>query len=224
MFSFFIDPEIKEKCLQLAIGWFAYRTKVTLSSTDLWYEIGQTCTEIQKQYLLTQLTDLTEIADGRKFYKRCGKDPSRYRISSESLLRRILQGKGLYPVNNIVDINNLISIRYRLPVCSYDWEHLSGDLVFRIGRSGETFKGIRKEIINLEGLPVFTDNIGPFGSPTHDSERTMITDNSRHIMTKIISFSGRAPLESAMNGCRFLLEKYIETEIIHAQIIHANGK
>jgi DNA/RNA-binding domain of Phe-tRNA-synthetase-like protein len=79
----------------------------------------------------------------------------------------------------------------------YDRAQLSGSIVFRAGRAGETYKGIGKYDLNLEGLPVFCDALGPHGSPTSDSERTMVTPATRQVLAVIISFGGPSGLEAA---------------------------
>ena len=118
-----------------------------------------------------------------------------------------------------MDFNNLISMRSLFSVCSYDMEQLSGDITFRIGQTGESFKGIRKDMINLEGLPVFSDDLGPFGSPTHDSERTMITEKSKHIMTKIMSFSGDQLLKPVVDASVAILRDILRATVISINII-----
>jgi DNA/RNA-binding domain of Phe-tRNA-synthetase-like protein len=120
-----------------------------------------------------------------------GKDPARYRGSAEALLRRIIAGKGLPRINAVVDIINLVSVESRLPIGLYDLAHVQGDIVFRAGSAGETYKGIGKYDLNLEGLPVFCDALGPHGSPTSDSERTMVTSETKNVLAVIISFSGK---------------------------------
>jgi DNA/RNA-binding domain of Phe-tRNA-synthetase-like protein len=82
-----------------------------------------------------------------------------------------------------------------LPVGLYDLAHVEGDIVFRAGRAGETYKGIGKYDLNLEGLPVFCDAAGPHGSPTSDSERTMVTLETKRVIAIIISFGGVEGLE-----------------------------
>lgn len=217
--AFHVDNAIKTLCPELAIGIIDYQATVEPHHAVLWNEIEKECAEITGKYKTEQLAGLPEIADCRRFYKQCGKDPSRYRVSSEALIRRILQGKGLYKVNNIVDFNNLISIRSLFSVCSYDMDQLSGEITFRIGQPGESFKGIRKEMINLEGLPVFSDNLGPFGSPTHDSERTMITEKSSHIMTKIMSFSGDHRLKPAIDDSAGILREIFQVSVLSVNVI-----
>ncbi|MGB7613389.1 MAG: phenylalanine--tRNA ligase beta subunit-related protein, partial [Candidatus Acidiferrum sp.] len=126
----------------------------------------------------------------RAGYKALGKDPARYRGSAEALLRRVIAGKGLPRINNVVDAINLVSVESRMPVGLYDLAHVKGDIVFRAGRAGETYKGIGKYDLNLEGLPVFCDEVGPHGSPTSDSERTMVTEATKRVIAIIISFGG----------------------------------
>ncbi len=218
----YIDDSIRSICPDLAIGLIEYEAAVIAHHSELWEKIEHECAVIMEKFKIEQLAELPEIADCRKFYKQCGKDPSRYRVSSEALIRRILQGKGLYKVNSIVDFNNLVSIRSLFSVCSYDREQLSGDITFRIGQPGESFKGIRKEMINLEGLPVFSDDFGPFGSPTHDSERTMITEKSRHIMTKIMSFSGNKLLQPVMDYSAGILRDILQISVFSIHIITFN--
>ena len=136
-----------------------------------------------------------QILATRAAYKALGKDPARYRGSAEALVRRVIAGKGMPQINAVVDIINLVSVESRLPIGLYDLAHVSGDIVFRAGRAGETYKGIGKYDLNLEGLPVFCDAVGPHGSPTSDSERTMVTGETKRVLAIIISFSGKEGLE-----------------------------
>jgi DNA/RNA-binding domain of Phe-tRNA-synthetase-like protein len=130
----------------------------------------------------------------RAAYKALGKDPARYRGSAEALLRRVIASKGLPRINAVVDVINLVSVESRLPVGLYDLAAVSGDIVFRAGRAGETYKGIGKYDLNLEGLALFADAIGPHGSATSDSERTMVTASTKSIVALIVSFGGAADL------------------------------
>ena len=98
------------------------------------------------------LLESSKILATRAGYKALGKDPARYRGSAEALLRRIISGKGFPQINSVVDIINLISVESRLPIGLYDLAHVKGDIVFRPGRAGETYKGIGKYDLNLEGL------------------------------------------------------------------------
>jgi len=149
-----------------------------------------------------------QIVATRAGYKALGKDPARYRGSAEALLRRIIAGKGLPQINAVVDIINLVSVESRLPIGLYDLAHVSGDIVFRAGRAGETYKGIGKYDLNLEGLPVFCDAVGPHGSPTSDSERTMVTSGTKYVLAIFISFGGGEGLQHRMQRMAELFKKY----------------
>ena len=127
---------------------------------------------------------------------------------SEALIRRIGQGKGLYEVNTVVDANNLISIRSGFSVGSYDVSRLGEQLVFRTGKPGETYKGIGKAEVHIENLPVLADALGPVGSSTSDSERAMITEETKEVLTLIYCFSGKEELEKAMEYGETYLKQY----------------
>jgi DNA/RNA-binding domain of Phe-tRNA-synthetase-like protein len=164
------------------------------------------------------LLESPKIQATRAGYKALGKDPARYRGSAEALLRRILSGKGFPQINSVVDIINLISVESRLPIGLYDLAHVKGDVVFRSGRAGETYKGIGKYDLNLEGLPVFSDGEGPHGSPTSDSERTMVTPSTRRVAAILVSFGGAEGLESSGQRMSALLQKYAEANEIQFQV------
>jgi DNA/RNA-binding domain of Phe-tRNA-synthetase-like protein len=150
----------------------------------------------------------TEILTTRAAYRALGKDPARYRGSAEALLRRVIAGKGLPRINNVVDVINYVSVESRLPVGLYDLAHVQGDILFRAGRAGETYKGIGKYDLNLEGLPVFCDAVGPHGSPTSDSERTMVTEATKRVIAIIISFGGSEVLQRWGQQMTELLQEY----------------
>jgi DNA/RNA-binding domain of Phe-tRNA-synthetase-like protein len=90
----------------------------------------------------------------------------------------------------------------------YDLAHVSGDVVFRAGRAGETYKGIGKYDLNLEGLPLFADAAGPHGSATSDSERTMVTAETKQVLAIIVSFGGAEGLQKWGERMTQLLERY----------------
>ena len=165
------------------------------------------------------MLETSEILATRAAYKALGKDPARYRGSAEALLRRVIARKGLPRINNVVDVINLVSVESRLPVGLYDLAYVQGDIVFRAGRAGETYKGIGKYDLNLEGLPVFCDALGPHGSPTSDSERTMVTLATKRVIAIIVSFGGADGLERWTRGMCELLVLYAAAQGAETQLI-----
>lgn len=214
-----IDKQLKDNC-NVSLGCIFYRTKVIKTNKELWdYLENKIMPRIQEEFTLESLAEQINIKASREAYKILGKEPSRYRVSSESLIRRILQGKGLYKINNIVDTNNLISIETGYSVGSYDLANLQGDITFRVGKEGEEYQGIGKEMISIEKLPVFADSLGAYGSPTSDSTRAMITENSKDILTVLISFNGTEGLEQSIDIAQNYLVKYANAEDIHSVIV-----
>lgn len=213
-----IDNNLQDRC-NVNLGCIFYNTSVE-KNNELWTYIDNIVIEnIKKEYTLDNLTEQINIKASRQAYKQLGKEPSRYRVSSEALIRRILQNKGLYKINNVVDTNNLISIETGYSVGSYDLEKIQGDIIFRIGKEGEQYQGIGKELINIEKLPVFVDEIGPYGSPTSDSMRAMITENSKTILTILISFNGKKDLEESVELAKKYLEQYANAKNIRSIIV-----
>ena len=157
------------------------------------------------------------IGRGRKAYKALGKDPARYRLSAEALLRRVGQDKPLYQVNNVVDCNTLISISSALSIGAYDLEQLDGTITFRKGQPGESYDGIGRGPINLESLPIFADEAGPFGSPTSDSERSKVTEATRRLLMVLIDFgSPEEGLDQAVQQAISALQDYCDASDVES--------
>ena len=116
-----------------------------------------------------------EVTAVRTMYKRVGIDPTRRRPSSEALLRRVRKGEGLPRINSMVDVCNWCSLEFQLPYGLYDAARIEGDVVLRLGGEGESYPGIRKDDVHVGGRITLADSRGPFGNPTSDSARTMVT-------------------------------------------------
>ena len=111
----------------------------------------------------------------RTMYKRVGIDPTKTRPSSEALLRRVRKGDELPRINSLVDIVNWCSLETQLPFGLYDFDRITGRVTLRLGREGEEYAGIRKDVVHVAGRLTLADDAGPFGNPTSDSARTMVT-------------------------------------------------
>jgi DNA/RNA-binding domain of Phe-tRNA-synthetase-like protein len=185
-----IDAELKRKCPKAALAFVTAEVETGDTPPELTAELSAFTEKLLKLPEPKAVLESAPILATRSAYKALGKDPARYRGSAEALLRRVISRKGLPQINSVVDVINLISVESRLPVGLYDSAHIQGDIVFRAGRAGETYKGIGKYDLNLEGLPLFADALGPHGSPTSDSERTMVTPATKQVLAIIISFGG----------------------------------
>lgn len=214
-----ISDELRAKAPGVGLGVLTASVVVTEHEEGLWTEIDARVAALASMLASTEISEIPEIAATRRAYKALGKDPSRYRNSAEALSRRISQGKGLYRVNTVVDVNNLVSLETYYSIGLYDRRYVSGPVVFRPGREGETYQGIAKGEINLDGLPVFADDEGPFGNPSSDSARTMIRLDTTEILMAIISFSGPSGLERAVARAAALFERYARATGVETSVV-----
>jgi DNA/RNA-binding domain of Phe-tRNA-synthetase-like protein len=162
--------------------------------------MDQICERKRREFTVESLAEAEPTRAVRAMFRAWSIDPSKYRPSSEALLRRVVQGKGLYRVSNLVDIGNLGSIETLLPYGCYDRSRIAPPIVFRHGAPDETYEGIGKRMWHLEGRPVLADLQGPFGSPISDSTRSMIAESVRDVLMVIYAPSGApdSSLESAI--------------------------
>lgn len=215
-----ISDKLKEVCPQMTLGCIQANVKIKTSSEELLEEIEKYSESLIEKITLEDVASLDRIKDAREVYKKLGKAPSKYRVSSEALMRRILQKKGLYKINNIVEINNLISIKSVFSVGSYNVKNIKAPICLTVGEEGQKYKGIGKDLVNIENLPVLCDQISTFGSPTSDSERAMITKDVEEIIMCIYSFSGKNELESYLEEAKKLLIKYADASNISITIVN----
>jgi len=186
-----VSQEIEQVCPEF-VGACVEATVVNSPySETLWQDIDGFCNKFRKELTTGSLKEIASIAATRRVYKACGKDPSRYRPASEALIRRILQGKGLYQLNTLVDLVNLASIAFGYSIGGFDADKFEGDtLTLGIGREGEPYEGIGRGMINIQGLPVYRDAKGGVGTPTSDNERTKISEHTSHLLVLINGYDG----------------------------------
>jgi len=172
--------------------------------------LSEVCEQKRHEFTLESLAEAEATRAVRAMFRAWGVDPSKYRPSSEALLRRVVQGKGVYCALNVVDMANLGSIETGWPYGCYDRSRIGGPIALRRGGAGETYEGIGKRSWHLAGKPVLADADGPFGSPISDSTRTMITPSAHDILAVIYAPSSApsAAIDSALLRLRERLSHY----------------
>jgi DNA/RNA-binding domain of Phe-tRNA-synthetase-like protein len=155
-------------------------------------EIATAGDDLRRRHAGAKSGDVPGTEDARRLYKALGLDPTKVRPSNEALLRRVLKGEALYRVNTLVDALNLCSLRAQLPFGLYDLARVRPPITLRRGGPGESYEGIRKGPVHVEGRPVLVDVEGPFGNPTSDSARTMITTTCRRALVVVYAPSTHA--------------------------------
>jgi len=173
---------------------------VALFDPELAQAVDEVCQRKRREFTVENLTLAEPVRAVRAMFRGWGMDPSKYRPSSEALLRRVVQGKGLYRISNIVDVCNLCSIETGWPYGLYDTSRMLPPVTFRRGARSETYERVGKEMWHVEGRPVLVDTEGPFGSPISDSTRTMITETTRGVLMVIYApaMVSEKALEDAM--------------------------
>lgn len=174
-------------------------------------ECAQVCARLQGQHAGRPPADIPGVAETRALFHQLGVDPTKTRPSSEALLRRVVQGKGLPRVNLAVDVCNLCSLEHQLPLGLYDREFVKGAVRARAGRDGEGYAGIRKQRVNLAGRLLLADDEGPFGAPTSDSERTSVHPTTTRLLVVVF-----CPMERADHHLSSMLEHIAERLTRHA--------
>ena len=156
--------------------------RVQESPEELKTMLNHLADEFARKYKDHQPGEIPMVKQIRAIFHRAGLDPTRYRPSSESLLRRAVKGKGLYFINSVVDLVNYFSLKTLWPMGLYDTDKLKPPITWRVGREGETYTGIGRDPLNLAHFPLLVDQEGPFGSPISDSMRTRVTNESTRIL------------------------------------------
>jgi DNA/RNA-binding domain of Phe-tRNA-synthetase-like protein len=181
--------------------------------------ITDKCRELHATLKTEQISSLPAIRASRHAYKATGKDPARYRLSAEALLRRAVKDKELYRINNIVDLLNLVSISTGFSIGGYDAKKIAGTIELGIGKKDEPYTAIGRGLLNIEGLPVFRDNAGAFGSPTSDSERTAVASGIERFLMIIVGFGENQLLtEAGQMACDYLY-RFAEATNMEIKII-----
>lgn len=147
--------------------------------------VRRTTADLRERHGGLKSAEVPGAADARALYKALGLDPTKTRPSNEALLRRVLKGEDLNRINGLVDALNLCSLRAQLPFGLYDLGRIEPPITLRLGEPRESYEGIRKGPVNLSGRPVLADERGPFGNPTSDSARTMVTTATRDALVTV---------------------------------------
>ena len=219
MVNITIDPQLKKVWQQAALGCVQCRVVVQPSSRQLLEAIDVVCRRLMDSMSIEQIKSREHIAQTRACYMALGKDVKRYRNSAEALNRRVLQGKGLYQINNVVEVNNLLSLDTGYSLGSYDLERLEGDIVWKPAGEGVHYQGIGKEAVNIEFLPVLSDRQGFFGNPNSDSTRAMITPQTTQLLMCVFGFGGAQPLQPMLEQMCDALQTYCQATELETAVI-----
>src|SRR5260221_1080331 len=163
----------------------------------------------------TPLSQLAPLAAWRGAFRRFGVDPTQCRSAAEALLRRLTKKGDIPSINALVDLGNLASIRYALPVALFDTRAIRGPVVVRFADGSERFTPLGESAVEHpeRGEVVFADETGLVlarrwcwrqsdeSAAQADTTRTVITVEAHHP-------SGRAAIQAALDDLLDLLRTY----------------
>jgi DNA/RNA-binding domain of Phe-tRNA-synthetase-like protein len=211
-----ISEEILEKCPKIRLGVISANIIIQSENKELWDKIILESRMISDKY--SELPKMETILTARAAYKALGKDPSRYRPSAEALLRRIISGKELYSVNNVVNLINLISFTSGFSIGGYDADSINGEITLERGLASDYYEGLGRGQLNIENLPILRDLTGAFGCPTSDSERTGIRSETKNCLWVFFDFGSNPVLEKYLKESIELLQEFADAKNIATQI------
>jgi DNA/RNA-binding domain of Phe-tRNA-synthetase-like protein len=215
-----ISSEFHSKWPSMNIGCIECNVIVQTENETLWKKIDETCSEIESKLKIEEICEIPSISSTRKAYRTFGKDPARYRPSAEALMRRVVKGYGLYRVNNVVDIVNLVSLVTGFSIGGYDFEKIKTPVFLSVGKNNDIYEGIGKGELNIDVLPVLRDQFGSFGSPTSDSIRTSVKNETQKFLMVIFGFGDSDNIPSAIHFAENLLLEYAFATEVKSFIYH----
>ncbi len=190
-----LEPEIRGL---LALGLVVVEMTAAADPSALDTLIDDAVERLRRAETGRSAGQIPRLAAARRLYRAFGIDPTRHRPSPEALIRRLLRGQAFPRIHPAVDLANVWAVESGLPVGLYDLARVHPPVTARRGRAGESYEGIRRGEIRLEGRPLLADTRGPFGNPTADSLRTSVGGDSRTLLYVIFAPTsvGRAELGS----------------------------
>lgn len=200
--------DIKNLLPNLILGCISAEICNSQYNSELWNLIDDFI-KLRTDFEISKIKEIPQIKSSREAYIKLGKEPSRYRLSAEALYRRILNKKGLYKINTAVDIINFSSLKTSYSIGGYDLDKIDGEILLRIGQKDDDYKAIGRGNFNVENLPVLSDNIDAFGSPTSDSERTSINISTKNILLVVFNFGNHHNFNEDLMFIHELIKKYL---------------
>ena len=221
MIEISIHPSLSQVCPALQVGVIEACVANSDTTEMLWNEVQEEARRIASLYTTETLSQRAAIAATRRAYRALGKDPARCRVSSEALCRRAIRGAGLYRINTLVDLLNIVSMRSGYSIGGFDADCINGGLTLGVGTADDIFNGIGRGPLNIAGLPLYRDNTGGVGTPTSDEERTKLTLSTTRLLVCINAYAVEMPLDECFGFTAELLDRYAAATEISTRILSA---
>lgn len=208
-----IDDQLYSVYPDIRLGLLQFQANVKESDKNFWECMNHTVLfQVQKTIEGKQWNEIPGVKGSRAAYKAFGRNPGRYRVSSEALLRRVRRGDALYTINSVVDVNNLLSIESGLSVGSYDLDQIHGTITFRKAEKGEGYTGIGKDFLDMENMLVLADEEGIFGSSMSDSSRAMVKEQTKNVLLVLYCFEKDIDLLALLEKAQVYFQRFADAK------------
>ena len=220
MYSITIDRKLYDVYPEIRLGCLQFSAEVREPTDEFWRYMDEIIVpHIQAEIAGKEWSEIPGIRGSRAAYKAFGRNPGRYRVSSEALLRRIRRGDALYHINSVVDVNNLISVESGLSVGSYDIARIEGPITLRKAEKGEGYDGIGKDFLDMENMLVLADSRGIFGSSMSDSTRAMVTERTANVLAVVYCFEDNVDIPALLDKAADSFARYAQAQSIEKWIV-----
>lgn len=208
-----IDDQLYSVYPDIRLGLLQFQADVKESDKNFLECMNHTVLpQVQKTIEGKQWNEIPGVKGSRAAYKAFGRNPGRYRVSSEALLRRVRRGDALYTINSVVDVNNLLSIESGLSVGSYDLDQIHGTITFRKADKGEGYTGIGKDFLDMENMLVLADEEGIFGSSMSDSTRAMVKEQTKNVLLVLYCFEKDIDLLALLEKVQVYFQRFADAK------------
>lgn len=208
-----IDDQLNSVYPDIRLGLLQFQADVKESDKNFWERMNHTVlSQVQKTIEGKQWNEIPGVKGSRAAYKAFGRNPGRYRVSSEALLRRVRRGDALYTINSVVDVNNLLSIESGLSVGSYDLDQIHGTITFRKAEKGEGYTGIGKDFLDMENMLVLADEEVIFGSSMSDSTRAMVKEQTKNVLLVLYCFEKDIDLLALLEKAQVYFQRFADAK------------
>lgn len=215
-----IDPQLRKVYPEIRLGVMQFTAAVREPDAQFWAHMdNEVLPQVRRAIEGKEWGEIPGIRGSRAAYKAFGRNPGRYRVSSEALIRRVRRGDELYHINSVVDVNNLLSVKSGLSVGSYDLDKLHGAITLRKAEAGEGYTGIGKDFIDMENMLVLADDDGIFGSSMSDSTRAMVTESTRHILVVVYCFENSIDLPTLLEAGQKAFTDFADVQDVETWVV-----
>ena len=216
------DPEILAVAPQFKVIKVEASVKNSNTTDILWQELLNEGERIRATYDMPMINKRPGIAATRQAYKVLGKEPNRYRPSSEALCRRLVKGMELYRTLTLIDLINLLSVKSGYSIGGFDADKIKGNTIrLGVGREDEKFEAIGRGTLNIASLPIYRDEIGGIGTPTSDEERTKLSTETCRLLMCINIYGEELPVNDTIDLTTDLLIRHAAASNIKIEVISA---